>query len=167
MGHTAGLLKGRAGLIIPRKVRQGREAGQRKLHRNTVSRTVWRPSDLFLLDLAMYKPTDCKYLEWNQLYYILVTLWKAWNKTSCIGKAETKTTETSTTVTTNSNMGIYSSGTSKQDEQGLKIQLPSMQGLEESMATYSSILAWRIPMDRGAWRATVHGVAESRTWLSD
>ena len=23
------------------------------------------------------------------------------------------------------------------------------------------------PMDRGAWRATVHGVAESRTWLSD
>ena len=25
--------------------------------------------------------------------------------------------------------------------------------LEESMATHSSILAWRIPMDRGAWRA--------------
>ena len=25
------------------------------------------------------------------------------------------------------------------------------------MATYFSILAWRIPMDRGAWRATVHG----------
>ena len=30
--------------------------------------------------------------------------------------------------------------------------------LEEGMATHSSILAWRIPMDRGAWRATVHGV---------
>ena len=30
--------------------------------------------------------------------------------------------------------------------------------LEEGMATYSSVLAWRIPMDRGAWRATVHGV---------
>ena len=29
--------------------------------------------------------------------------------------------------------------------------------LEEGMATHSSILAWRIPMDRGAWRATVHG----------
>ena len=28
---------------------------------------------------------------------------------------------------------------------------------------YSSILAWRIPMDRGAWRATVHGVAKSQT----
>ena len=31
--------------------------------------------------------------------------------------------------------------------------------LEEGMATHSSILVWRIPMDRGAWRATVHGVA--------
>ena len=32
--------------------------------------------------------------------------------------------------------------------------------LEEEMATHSSILAWRIPMDRGAWWATVHGVAK-------
>ena len=32
--------------------------------------------------------------------------------------------------------------------------------LEEGMATHSSILAWRVPMDRGAWRATVYGVAE-------
>ena len=39
--------------------------------------------------------------------------------------------------------------------------------LEESMATHSSILAWRIPMDRGAWWATVHGVSKSRTRLSD
>ena len=35
--------------------------------------------------------------------------------------------------------------------------------LEEGMATHSSILAWRIPMDRGAWWATVHGVAKSGT----
>jgi len=35
--------------------------------------------------------------------------------------------------------------------------------LEEGMATHSSILAWRISMDRGAWWATVHGVAESWT----
>ena len=34
--------------------------------------------------------------------------------------------------------------------------------LEEGMATHSSILAWRIPMDREAWRATIHGVAKSR-----
>ena len=32
---------------------------------------------------------------------------------------------------------------------------------EEGIAVNSSILAWRIPMDRRAWRATVHGVAES------
>ena len=39
--------------------------------------------------------------------------------------------------------------------------------LEEGMATHSSILAWRISMDRGAWRATVHGVTKSWTRLSD
>ena len=35
------------------------------------------------------------------------------------------------------------------------------------MVTYSSILAWRIPMDRGAWWATTRGVAKSQTGLSD
>ena len=35
--------------------------------------------------------------------------------------------------------------------------------LEEGMATHSSSLAWRIPMDQSAWLATVHGVAESGT----
>ena len=39
--------------------------------------------------------------------------------------------------------------------------------LEEGKATHSSIVAWRIPMDRGAWQATVHGVAKSLTQLSD
>ena len=34
--------------------------------------------------------------------------------------------------------------------------------LEEGMATHSSVLAWRIPMDRGAWWATVHGVAKNQ-----
>ena len=37
--------------------------------------------------------------------------------------------------------------------------------LEEGMTTHSSILAWRIPMDRGAWWATVHRVSKSQTWL--
>ena len=37
--------------------------------------------------------------------------------------------------------------------------------LEEGMATHSSILAWRIPVDRGAWWATVHKVSKSRTRL--
>ena len=39
--------------------------------------------------------------------------------------------------------------------------------LEEEMATFSSILAWRIPMDRGVWQAIVDGVAKSWTQLSD
>ena len=39
--------------------------------------------------------------------------------------------------------------------------------LKEGMATHSSILTWRFPMDRGARRATVHGVAKSQTRLSD
>ena len=39
--------------------------------------------------------------------------------------------------------------------------------LEEEMVTHSSIFAWRIPMDRGAWQATVHGVAKSQTRLRD
>ena len=39
--------------------------------------------------------------------------------------------------------------------------------LEDGMATLSSIPAWRIPMDRGDWRAPVHGVAKKQTRLSD
>ena len=41
--------------------------------------------------------------------------------------------------------------------------------LEKEMANHLSILAWRIPMDRGAWRTTIHRVAKSQTqlkWLS-
>ena len=37
--------------------------------------------------------------------------------------------------------------------------------LEEEMATHSSIIVWGIPMDRGAWWATVHRVIKSRTRL--
>ena len=39
--------------------------------------------------------------------------------------------------------------------------------LEKEMATHSSILAWRIPMNRGAWQATVHWVSKIWTWLRD
>ena len=35
--------------------------------------------------------------------------------------------------------------------------------LEKGMATLFSILAWKIPMDGGAWWATVHRVTESDT----
>ena len=39
--------------------------------------------------------------------------------------------------------------------------------LEEGMATCSSVLAWRTPMDRGAWQAAVHGVTKRWTQLGD
>ena len=39
--------------------------------------------------------------------------------------------------------------------------------LEKEIATHSSIVAWKILMDRGAWWATVHGVAKSQTQLSN
>ena len=35
--------------------------------------------------------------------------------------------------------------------------------LEKEMATHSSTLAWKNPMDRGAWWATAHGVAKGQT----
>ena len=41
--------------------------------------------------------------------------------------------------------------------------------LEEGMATHSTILAWRIPMERGTCWTTVHGVTKSwniTEWLS-
>ena len=38
---------------------------------------------------------------------------------------------------------------------------------EEGKATHSSILAWKIPMDRGAWQATAHGVVKSQTRLNN
>ena len=35
--------------------------------------------------------------------------------------------------------------------------------LEEGMVIHSSILAWRIPIDKGVWWATVHVVAKGWT----
>ena len=39
--------------------------------------------------------------------------------------------------------------------------------LEKRIATHCSILAWKIPRDRGAWWAIVHGVTKNGTQLSD
>ena len=63
---------------------------------------------------------------------------------------------------------IHFSGVSDGEESTCNAEdLDSIPGLgrslKESMATHSSILALRIPMDRGAWWATVHGVAKS--WI--
>ena len=39
--------------------------------------------------------------------------------------------------------------------------------MEKAMAPHSSTLAWKNPMDGGDWWAEVHGVAKSRTRLSN
>ena len=39
--------------------------------------------------------------------------------------------------------------------------------LEKEMTTHSNILTSKNPIERGAWWATVHGVAKSRMRLSD
>ena len=39
----------------------------------------------------------------------------------------------------------------------------SVPSLEEGITAHSTIPAWRIPMDRGAGQATVHGVAQNQT----
>ena len=50
-----------------------------------------------------------------------------------------------------------------QETQEMQFQFLSWEDpLEEGMATHSSILDWRIPMDRAAWQATVHRVTKSR-----
>ena len=38
---------------------------------------------------------------------------------------------------------------------------------EEDMVIHSSILGWKILMDRGVWQATVHGAAKNPTGLND
>ena len=57
-----------------------------------------------------------------------------------------------------------------QETQEMWIPCPSLgweDPLGKGMATHSSIFAWRLPMDRGAWRVTVQWVVESRTRLND
>ena len=53
-----------------------------------------------------------------------------------------------------------------QETQEMQVRSLGQEGpLEEDMATHSSILAWSIPMDRGACRVTVRRDAKSQTGL--
>ena len=59
---------------------------------------------------------------------------------------------------------LFFSGGSDSKESACNVgDLGGEDPLEEDMATHSSILAWRIPMDRGAWWATVHRFTKSQT----
>ena len=51
-----------------------------------------------------------------------------------------------------------------EDMQEIRVEFPGQEDtLEKGMATHSSILAWKNPMDRGAWQVTVYGVTKSQT----
>ena len=69
------------------------------------------------------------------------------------------------------NRKVFSGGSDSKEFACIAGDLGSIPGwkdpLEKGMAIHSSILAWRTPMDRRAWQATVHGVAKSRTQLSN
>ena len=48
----------------------------------------------------------------------------------------------------------------------ISLQLIKINGEKKKkkvIATHSSVLVWRLPMDREAWQATVHGVTKSQT----
>ena len=63
-------------------------------------------------------------------------------------------------------LGLPCGSDSKNPNVTQEIQVQSLgqeDPLEESMATHCSVLAWRIPMDRGAWEVTVRGVSKSQT----
>ena len=50
----------------------------------------------------------------------------------------------------------------------LETQIQSLgqeDSLEKEVATHSSVLAWKNPMDRGAWQAIIHRVVKSSTQL--
>ena len=47
----------------------------------------------------------------------------------------------------------------------LETQIQSLgqeDSLEKEVATHSSVLAWKNPMDRGAWQAAFHGIPKSQ-----
>ena len=63
-------------------------------------------------------------------------------------------------------MGFYNGSVVKnlpamQETQDMQVRSPGQEDpLEEEMATPSSVLAWKNPMDKVAWWATVHRVAK-------
>ena len=66
-------------------------------------------------------------------------------------------------------MGFPGGSVGKESAYGAGVQVTRVQSLgqedplQEGTTTHSSILAWIIPMDSGAWRAAVHRVTKSKT----
>ena len=64
-------------------------------------------------------------------------------------------------------LNVYNAVKNLPDSAGDMSSIPGLERpLEKGMATHSSILAWKNPMDRGVWWATVHEVAKDWIQLS-
>ena len=109
----------------------------------------WQPTPVFL-------PGESQW--WQSL--VGCRLW---------GRRESDTTEER--LSSSSSFASFPGGSDVKESAKNSGDLRSMPGLGRSPggghSTHSSILAWSIPMDRGAWQAIVHRVTKSQTRLSD
>ena len=126
---------------------------------------------LFLLHTSFYIPTIKFYCIYLFLSFIFQTLYRQEFRIICLSISKVYCCAWHRGLFNNTQYWIIG-----RVAQVVK-NLPAMQEtwvrsldwedpLEEGMATHSSILAWRIPMDRGAWWAIVHRVTKNQTLLS-
>ena len=127
--------------------------------------TLCNPMDCSPLGSPVHGILQARILKWVVISFARVSLWpRDWVRISCLipGKGIGYPRQCSW-VSLVAQMVKIPSVVQETWVQSLGWEEP----LKEDMATHSDILAWKIPMDRGAWRAIVHGVAKSRTQLSD
>ena len=122
---------------------------------------------LCLIPFLRTPKADKTNLWWRQLesdfffFFFLESDWRRARRTD--GKSSTK--ELSYPLSHYSRPNLLPA---MQETQKLRVRFLGWEGpLKKEMETHSSILAWRIRVERGAWQATVHSVAKSRTQLND
>ena len=95
-------------------------------------------------------------LEWVAISFSSAWKWKV--KVKSLSHVRLLATPSTAAYQAPPSMGF----SRQEDWSGVPLPSPSTPGsgiyLEEEIATHSSTLAWKNPMDRGAWWVTVHGV---------
>ena len=121
---------------------------------------------------SVHNISQARILEWVAIFFSRgFSQLKDQTLISCIGRWILchRTTLTLHTVVSHSYKGFPGGSVGKESacRVGDLGRSLGWEDLEKGMTTHSNILAWRIPMDREAWWATVHGVAKIWTWLSN